>query len=121
MKYKIQLREGYLSAEMTDRETSEETAEFVRALVAGLVEHKANRLLIAVRHSRPIYKVEGWGLSGAIETIRAIDGFRVAFVADTQEMVMAQQYIALLLSQRGIATRNCSSEAEAVAWLREKP
>ena len=119
MKYKVEPREGYLSAEMVDRETSEETAEFVRALVAGLVEHKANRLLISVRRSRPIYKVEGWGLSGAIETIKAIAGFRVAFVGDTPDMVMAQQYIALLLGQRGIATRNCASEAEAVAWLRE--
>lgn len=34
-------------------------------------------------------------------------------------MMMAQQYIALLLSQKGIVTRNCESEADAVAWLRE--
>ena len=119
MRYRIEPREGYLLAEMTDRETSEETAEFVRALVAGLAEHKANRLLISVHGSRPIYKVEGWGLSGAIEAIKAIPGFRVAFVADTHGMEMAQQYIALLLSQKGIATRNCTSESEAVAWLTE--
>ena len=119
MRYRIEPREGYLLAEMTDRETSEETAEFVRALVAGLAEHKANRLLISVHTSRPIYKVEGWGLSGAIEVIKAIEGFRVAFIADSQDMTMAQEYIALLLGQRGVLTRNCRSEAEAVAWLRE--
>ena len=119
MRYRIEPREGYLLAEMTDRETSEETAEFVRALVAGLAEHKANRVLISVHTSRPIYKVEGWGLSGAIEAIKAIPGFRVAFIADSHDMTMAQQYIALLLGQKGIATRNCQSEAEAVAWLRE--
>src|SRR5262249_52446608 len=119
MRFKIEPRAGYLLAEMVNRETSEETAEFVRALVAGLAEHKANRLLISVRSSRPIYKVEGWGLSGAIEAIRAIQDFRVAFIADSNDMQMAQQYIALLLSQRGILTRNCSSEADAVAWLRE--
>ena len=120
MRYKIELHEGYLLAEMTDRETSEETAEFVRALMAGLVEHKADRLLISVQRSRPIYKVEGWGLSGAIEALRAIPGFRVAFIADSHEMMMAQQYIALLLGQRGIATRTCNAEAEALAWLRER-
>lgn len=119
MRYKIEPRTGYLLAEMTDRETSDETAEFVRGLVAGLAEHKANRLLISVHASRPIYKVEGWGLSGAVEAIKAIPDFRVAFVADTHEMEMAQQYIALLLAQRGIVTRNCASEAEAVAWLTE--
>ena len=119
MQYRIEPRNGYLLAEMTDRETSDETAEFVRALVAGLAEHKANRLLISVHTSRPIYKVEGWGLSGAIEAIKAIDDFRVAFIADSQDMMMAQEYIALLLSQRGIVTRNCKSEADAVAWLTE--
>lgn len=119
MRYRIEPHEGYLLAEMVGRETSEETAEFVRALVAGLAEHKANRLLISVRTSRPIYKVEGWGLSGAIEAIKAIQGFRVAFIADSHDMMMAQQYIALLLSQKGIATRNCASEADALAWLRE--
>ena len=119
MRYKIEPREGYLLAEMVERETSEETAEFVKALVAGLVEHKANRLLISVHRSRPIYKVEGWGLSGAIDVIRSIAGFRVAFVGDSHDMVMAQQYIALLLSQKGIVTRNCESEADAVAWLTE--
>lgn len=119
MRYKIEPREGYLLAEMADRETSEETAEFVRALVAGLAEHKAKRLLISVHSSRPIYKVEGWGLSGAMEAIKAIPGFRVAFIADSHDMEMAQEYIALLLAQRGIATRNCTSEAQAVAWLTE--
>ena len=119
MHYRLEPRAGYLLAEMADRETAEETAEFVRVLVAGLAEHKANRLLISVRSSRPIYKVEGWGLSGAIDAIKAIAGFRVAFIADSQEMMMAQQYIALLLAQRGVATRNCESEAEAVAWLKE--
>ncbi|HUQ26434.1 MAG TPA: hypothetical protein VM140_12255 [Burkholderiales bacterium] len=119
MRYKVQPREGYLLAEMVERETSEETAEFVRALVAGIAEHKAVRVLISVQNSRPIYKVEGWGLSGAIETLKAIEGFRVAFIADSAEMAMAQQYIALLLSQRGILTRNCESAADAVAWLHE--
>ena len=119
MRYKIEPRDGYLLAEMTNRETSEETAEFVKALVAGLIEHKASRVLISVHTSRPIYKVEGWGLSGAIEIIKAIAGFRVAFVADSQDMAMAQQYIALLLGQKGISTRNCASEAEAVAWLKD--
>jgi hypothetical protein len=119
MRYKIEPRAGYLLAEMIDRETAEETAEFLRGIMAGLAEHKANRLLISVRSSRPIYKVEGWGLSGAIETLLAIPGFRVAFIADSPEMMMAQQYIALLLSQKGIVTRNCESEADAVAWLRE--
>jgi hypothetical protein len=119
MRYKLEPRAGYLLAEMIDRETAEETAEFVRALVDGLKEHNSNRLLISVRGSRPIYKVEGWGLSGAIEAIKAIEGFRVAFIADSQDMMMAQGYIALLLGQKGVLTRNCASEAEAVAWLGE--
>jgi hypothetical protein len=119
MRYKIEPRADYLFAEMVDRDTVEETADFVRAILGALREHKGNRVLISLRESRPVYKVEAWGLSGAIEILKGIAGFRVAFIGDSHETVMAQQYIALLLSQKGVAARNCQSEAEAVAWLQE--
>jgi hypothetical protein len=120
MRFTIAQREGYLLAEMHQRETSEETAEFVRGIVAGLAEHGAARLLISVHNSRPIYKVEDWGLSDALTRIARIPGLRIAFIADTKEMRMAQEYIRLLVVQRGIAALNFESEAEALAWLREK-
>ena len=119
MRFTITPRDGFLLAEMTDRETSEETAEFVRGLVAGLIDHNANRLLISVRSSRPIYKVEGWGLSEAMSRIERIPGLRIAFISDTKEMRMAQEYIRLLVVQRGVAAMNFESEDEAVAWLRK--
>jgi hypothetical protein len=48
MRYTVEPADGYQLAELTGRETSVETAEFVRALVGGRAEHKANRLLISV-------------------------------------------------------------------------
>jgi hypothetical protein len=110
---------GILLAEMVERETAEETARFVEGLFAALREHGGNRVLISVVNSRSLFKVEDWKLSAAVDTIKGIPGFRVAFIADSKEVSMSQEYICMLLSQRGVNGRAFSSMAKAKAWLRE--
>jgi hypothetical protein len=117
MRYTIDVHPGYLKAEMCDRETGEETRSFVEAILAALRSHKLPRLLISVRSSRPVFKVEQYGLSDALVQV-AGTGLRVAFIADTKEIAMSQQYIALLAQQRGLEFRTFDSEQEAVAWLK---
>jgi hypothetical protein len=117
MRYTIDVHPGYLKAEMRDRETGEETRAFVEAILAALREHKLPRLLISVRSSRPVFKVEQYGLSDALVQV-AGTGLRVAFIADSKEVAMSQQYIALLAQQRGLEFRTFDSEQEAVAWLK---
>ena len=100
-----------------ERDTAAETAQFVRAIVAALRAHGVFKLLISIRKSRPVFKVEEWKLSEALGQVMSIRGLKVAFVADTRELAMSQEYIALLGRQRGLEFRRFPAEPPAVAWL----
>jgi hypothetical protein len=115
--YTIEILSGYLKAEMVERDTAAETAEFVNAIVAALRRHGVDKLLISTRKSRPVFKVEDWNLTQAIDQVASIAGLKVAFIADTRELAMSQQYIALLGRQRGLRFETFPSEQAAVAWL----
>jgi hypothetical protein len=118
MQYTIEKLSGYLKAEMTERDTAEETAQFVEAIVEALrAEGAPDKLLISIRNSRPVFKVEAWKLSAALDKVMSIPDLQVAFISDTRELQMSQQYIALLGRQRGLKFESFDSEAAAVAWL----
>jgi hypothetical protein len=117
MRYTIDVHRGYIKAEMRGRETGEETRTFVDALLAALRQHNTARVLLSVRESRPVFKVEEWGFSDAISKVFGT-GLRVAFIADSKEVAMSQEYIALLGRQKGFDFRSFAAEAEAVEWLR---
>ena len=117
MRYKIEQLPGYLKAEMVERDTAEETAAFVEAIVEALRAGRADRLLVSIRSSRPVFKVEEWKLSAALDKVMSIPGLKVAFIADMREVQMSQEYIALLGRQRGLQFQSFESEAEALAWL----
>jgi hypothetical protein len=117
MRYSIDVHPGYIKAEMRERETGEETRTFVNAILAALREHRIARVLISVRNSRPVFKVEDWGFTDAVSQVLGT-GLRVAFIADSKEVAMSQEYIALLGRQKGLDFRTFGAEeAEAVAWL----
>ena len=117
VRYTIDAKAGYLKAEMVERDTAEETAQFVEAIVEALRARAAGRLLISIRDSRPVFKVEEWKLSAALDKVMRIPGLQVAFISDTREVQMSQQYIALLGRQRGLKFESFDSEPAAVAWL----
>ena len=112
MRYTIEKQDGYLKAEMVERDTAEETAEFVEAIVEALRAGPVDKLLISIRDSRPVFKVEQWSLSAALDKVMSIPGLKVAFIADTRELQMSQQYIALLGRQRGLQVRDLRQRAE---------
>ena len=117
MRYTIEKQDGHLKAEMVERDTAEETAEFVEAIVQALRAGSVDKLLISIRDSRPVFRVEQWRLSAALDQVMSIAGLKVAFIADTRELQMSQQYIALLGRQRGLQFEAFDSEAAALAWL----
>jgi hypothetical protein len=117
MRYTIDVHPDYIKAEMREREAAEETREFVEAILAALRQHKLPRLLISVRSSRPVFKVEEYGLSDALVQL-AGTGLRVAFIADDKETAMSQEYIALLAQQRGLDFQTFGDDEQAaLAWL----
>lgn len=117
MRFTIEPQQGYIKAEMLERETAAETADFVNAIVEALRNGAAPRVLISIRKSRPVFKVEDWSLSEALKKVMGVAGLRVAFIGDTREIEMSQEYIALLGRQRGLEFQSCPNEQEAVSWL----
>jgi hypothetical protein len=118
VQFKIELRPGYLQAEMTERENAAETAQFVGALIAELRASGVPRALVSVRRSRPVFKVEDWKFSEALAKLAQIRGLRVALLSDTRELRLSHDYIALLGRQRGLDFQAFGSEETALAWLK---
>jgi hypothetical protein len=117
VRYAIERKSGHLKAEMVERDTAAETAEFVQAIVAAMRTHELYRVLVSIRSSRPVFKVEEWKLSQTLDLLMSTPGIRVAFIADTRELKMSQDYIALLARQRGLAFETFDTEEAALAWL----
>jgi len=114
MRYSFEMREGYLRAEMLERETPEETRQFAEALYAAIQEKGASRVLVVVRASRPIFRVEEYRLS---DFLKRIPGMKVAVVSDSRELAAAHEYIQLIASQRGTPLRAFGAEKPALEWL----
>ena len=110
---------GVLRAEIRGRETAEETRLLAESIFAEQARTGALGVLMVALESRPIFKVEQYGLSAILDRIGAIAGLRVAVVAQDRELRAAHEYIEVLARQRGIAYRACPGEAIALAWLRE--
>ncbi len=120
MRYTIERRAGYIKAEMIERDTAEQTRDFVMAILAELRKGETARVLISTRRSRPVYKVESWDLSAALEQLMPLkERLRVAFISDSRELALSQEYIELIAKQRGLAFRTFASEKAAVKWLSE--
>ena len=120
MQYNIEVLPGYIKAEMVERDTAAETQEFVAAILKALRSSRIFKVLISIRSSRPVFKVEEWNLTAALDQLVNAPGLKVAFIADTKEISLSQEYIALLAQQRGLAFRAFSAEKAAVGWLLEE-
>ena len=117
MRYTIQILDGYLRAELVERETPEETAEFGAAVQAAMQEKGIGRALVVVRASAPIFRVEEYQLSQLFNRLAAIAGFRMALVSDSRELAAAHEYVELIARQKGVALRAFASEKRALGWL----
>ena len=79
---------------------------------------RAPRILICVRRSRPIFRVEQYRISEQFRALAANPVVRVALIADTDELRAAHGYIEVLASQHDAKVRAFCDEASAIEWLR---
>lgn len=121
MRYTIEVRDGYLRAELVERETAQETLEFNKAVHAAMVEKAIPRLLVVVRASQAIFRVEEYHLSQFLKAVAGMAGLRIAVVSDSRELAAAHEYVQLIAGQRGLALRAFTSEAPALEWLMQAP
>jgi len=110
--------DGHLRAELAGRQTARETAQFLGEAAAAALRHRLTRILIVVRQSRPIFKVEDYSLSEYFKAMAEQPGYRIALVSDTAEGYAAHGYIEVLARQRGLAVRAFRDEPGALEWLR---
>ena len=64
MRYSIELRGDHLLASLQGRETGEQMREFLVAVHAACGQHRCPRILLSIRDSRPVFKLEDYGLAG---------------------------------------------------------
>lgn len=117
MELKFERIGDVLRVDIRGRETADQTRELAEAVFAERERQGVTAVLMRVRESRTIFKVEQYGLTGIFARIAAIPGFRLAVVADDAELHAAHQYIEVLARQRAIAYRAFKTEAEALSWL----
>ena len=119
MYYRISVAPGYLRADLYFRKTAAETREFLDAVAAECIRLQCWRVLIAVHSSRPIFTVEKYGFSTFVDlAVRYAE--KVAIQADTIEMHIAQDYIAMLARTRNVNMRSFRNEARAIEWLKDR-
>ena len=77
----------------------------------------ATQILIWVRNSRPIFKVEPNKLSEQFKQLAAQKGVRIALLADADEVRASHQYIEALAGQQGAQVRAFREESRARNWM----
>lgn len=119
MKYRISVESGYLRADLYFRKTTAETRAFLDAVAAECLRLQCWRILISVHASRPIFTVEKYGFSTFLD-LAARYAEKIALHADTVEMRIAQDYVAMLARARNVNMSNFRNEAAAIEWLKDR-
>ncbi len=118
MRFTLTNAEGYLRADLYDRQTPAETRQFWEAVAKELASSGSDRILVSVHKSRAIFKVQEYALDEAFGVIAPLADHRVALVSDDLAVRLSQQYVATLAKSKGLAVRSFESEDDAVLWLR---
>ena len=117
MHYTITQGQGHLRAELFGRETVEQTQEFIGALTAAALKGGAKAVLVVVRNSRPIFKVDKYNIAEQFRRLAAQPAYRIALLADAEELRASHEYIEILARQQGANVRAFRDEASALDWL----
>jgi hypothetical protein len=116
----ITLEPDYLSVEIYDRQTDEETRDALAAISAAARKHDSHQILISIHASRPIFKVERSGLLEWFREFGDVSRYRIALTGDSEELGLSQQYIELVAQRAGINVRSFHSEQAALDWFEDR-
>jgi hypothetical protein len=119
MQLRIVRETEYLRADLHGRETPEEMREAIWAILAECRRSGLSNVLISTRKSRPLFKVQEFGLSAFLQEMST--ACKVALVAENQELRASDEYIATMAQQKSINVRAFRSETVAARWLRGAP
>ena len=114
----VSFEQDYVRAEIHRRQTAAETREFLESVAAAALSHGCWRVLIWVRHSKAVFRVEGYGLSQYFQLMARQPTSKVALLGDSDEVCASHEYIEVLARQSGVQVRSFRSEIPALDWLR---
>ena len=120
MLYKITIEPDYLWAELFNRETMEETREFLQLVANAAMKHKRSRVLMSVRSSNPVFTVERSGFLAYFKKLSADPSHKIALLGDSEELGISHQYIELIGRQHGVNVRSFRDQAVALEWFKAK-
>ena len=120
MQYEITVEPRYLMAKMSDRETGEETREFLRAVILEYVKFQHSSIIIDLSSSRPIFDVKSHGFLEFFRMLADDPSCRIALLGDAKDLNVSHEYIALLARQQGMNVQDFADETAAVLWLSER-
>jgi hypothetical protein len=118
MLYKITIEPHYLRAELFNRETMDETREFLQVVANAAVKHQRSRVLISVHASNPVFTVERSGFLAYFKRLIADASHKIALVGDSVELGISHGYIELIGRQHGVKVQSFLDEAEALRWFK---
>ena len=119
MLWTITLAPDHLKAELVGRETAAETREFLHAVQTAALGKGLVRVLISVRSSKPLFKVDDYGIDEFLRLMAGVPASRVALLGDSEGVRASHEYIEVLARQSRAVVRSFRSEAAAVEWLRQ--
>ncbi len=110
----------YLRVDLFNQQTAEETRDALAAIAAEARKHNSSQILISVRASRPMFKVEQHELSDYFRELGEGSKRRIALTGDSHEIRLSQQYIESVARRDGINIRSFPSEQAALLWLKDR-
>lgn len=116
--WRLRIAQDHLRAELVGRETAEQTHDFLHAVANAAQTHSIRRVLISVRASKPLFRVDDYRIEEFFRLVASVQASRVALLADSEEVRTSHEYIEVLARQCGAEVRSFRAEPEAIAWLR---
>ena len=111
---------SYLKADLFNRQTAEEARDALATIAAEARKHACSQILISVHASRPLFKVEQYGLPDYFKGFGEILKYRIALTGDSEELRLSQQYVELLARRSGVNVRSFPNEQAALAWFKDR-
>ena len=110
----------YLKVDLFNRQTAGETRDALASIAAAARKHARSQILISVHASRPIFKVEQYGLPDYFRELGEISKCRIALTGDSDELRLSQQYIESLARRHGVGVRSFPDEEAALQWFKDR-
>jgi hypothetical protein len=118
MLYRITSETDFLKADLFNRETVDEAREFFGAVAESAVRRRCYSVLISEHASSALFTVDRSGFFKEFTSFAGDPEFRIALVADSEELGYSHQYLELVGQQHGINVRHFLTEPAALEWLR---